>query len=56
MDLLGGTNKTRFRKEYILPAIEQGVIERKYPKTPNHPQQQYRLTEQTKEWKDKEYV
>ena len=53
MDLLGGTNKTRFRKEYILPAIEQGVIERKYPKTPNHPQQRYRLTAQTQVWKDK---
>ncbi len=44
-------NKTRFRKEYILPALEEGAIERKYPDSPNHPRQQYRLTEKAIEWK-----
>ena len=44
-------NKTRFRKEYILPALEEAAIECKYPDTPNHPRQQYKLTEQAIEWK-----
>jgi len=34
-----------FRVEYILPALESGVIEQKYPESPNHPQQRYKLTE-----------
>ncbi len=44
-------NKTRFRNEYIVPALKEGAIERKYPDKPNHPRQQYRLTEKAKEWK-----
>lgn len=44
-------NRTRFRNEYILPALKEGALERKYPDVPNHPRQQYRLTEQAKEWK-----
>ncbi len=34
-----------FRIEYILPALESGVIEQTYPEIPNHPQQRYKLTE-----------
>jgi ATP-dependent DNA helicase RecG len=45
-------NKTRFRREYILPALADGAIERKYPDNPKHPRQQYRLTGQAIEWKN----
>lgn len=40
-----------FRTDYLLPALAENAIERKYPDSPNHPHQQYRLTEQAKEWK-----
>ncbi len=33
-----------FRVEYILPALEAGMIEQTHPESPNHPQQRYRLT------------
>ncbi|MCF6342250.1 MAG: hypothetical protein L3J31_05530 [Bacteroidales bacterium] len=33
-----------FRTQYILPALESGVIEMKYPDSPNHPNQKYKLT------------
>ncbi len=33
-----------FRLNYIIPALESNVIELKYPNTPNHPKQKYRLT------------
>ena len=49
-------NKTRFRKEFILPALADGAIERKYPDRPNHPRQQYRLTEQAKGWKNNQQL
>ncbi len=39
-----------FREGYITPALEEGLIERLYPKQPKHPKQQYRLTEMAKEW------
>ncbi|MCM1515175.1 MAG: hypothetical protein NC080_01955 [Paraprevotella sp.] len=37
-----------FRKSYITPALEEGLIERLYPNQPKHHQQQYRLTKQLK--------
>ena len=43
-----------FRENYVTPALEDGAIERKYPDQPNHPKQQYRLTEKAKEWKMEE--
>lgn len=33
-----------FRVNYIIPSLEGGFIEMKYPESPNHPNQQYRLT------------
>jgi predicted HTH transcriptional regulator len=33
-----------FRIQYIIPALESGVIEMTYPDTPKHPKQRYRLT------------
>ena len=44
-------NRTRFRNEYLTPALAENAIERKYPETPKHPRQRYRLTLQAKEWK-----
>ena len=36
---------------YMVPALADGSIERKYPEHPNHPEQMYRLTEKAKNWK-----
>jgi len=33
-----------FRTNYIIPSLEAGVIEMKFPDNPNHPQQRYMLT------------
>ena len=44
-------SRMRFRTTYVLPALEEGAIERKYPESPKHPKQQYRLTEKAKAWK-----
>ena len=52
MNLFGLKNRTRFRKEYITPAIAEGALEMKYPNTPRHPRQQYRMTELAKTWKE----
>ena len=46
MKTCGLKSRLRFRTTYILPALDEGAIERKYPDIPNHPRQQYRLTEQ----------
>lgn len=51
MKTCGLKSRLRFRTTYILPALDEGAIERKYPDIPNHPRQQYRLTEQAIEWK-----
>lgn len=37
-----------FRDNYLLPALEMGYIEMTFPETPNHPNQQYQLTENGK--------
>ena len=52
MNLFGLKNRTRFRKEYITPALTEGALEMKYPNTPRHPRQQYRMTELAKTWKE----
>ena len=51
MSLFGRKNKSRFRKEYILPALQQHALERKYPDNPNHPKQQYKLSDSAVTWK-----
>lgn len=38
-----------FRENYLEPALEIGVIEMKYPDSPNHPKQKYLVTEKGKE-------
>ena len=44
MAACGKESRTSFLENYVSPAIEGGYIERKYPDSPNHPKQQYRLT------------
>lgn len=38
------TDRERFRKSYLLPAVEAGLIERTIPHKPNSRLQKYRLT------------
>lgn len=38
-----------FRENYIDPALDQEIIQMKYPDSPNHPKQRYLLTEKGKE-------
>ncbi|MBW2103731.1 MAG: Fic family protein [Deltaproteobacteria bacterium] len=33
-----------FRKNYLRPALDAGLLEMKYPENPKHPRQRYRLT------------
>ncbi len=40
-----------FRENYLDPALEIGVIELKYPDSPNHPRQKYLVTEKGREIK-----
>lgn len=40
-----------FRDNYLVPALEQGLIEMKYPDSPNHPKQKYQLTKKGEELK-----
>ena len=42
-----------FKEKFVNPALKQGLIEMTHPEQPNHPKQQYRLTEIAKEWKCK---
>jgi ATP-dependent DNA helicase RecG len=51
IEACGLKSRMRFVEYYINPALSDGVIERKYPDQPNHPRQQYRLTEKAIEWK-----
>jgi ATP-dependent DNA helicase RecG len=37
-------NDENFRLQYIIPTLELGYIEMKYPDNPKHPDQKYRLT------------
>lgn len=41
-----------FRENYLEPALEIGVIEMKYPDSPNHPRQKYVLTKKGTEIKN----
>lgn len=40
---LGFKNRVHFRKAYLLPLLEQGILKLKYPQKPNHPEQKYLL-------------
>lgn len=51
MKSLGLKDRKSFSKLYLNVALSENAIERKYPDTPKHPRQQYRLTPQAKVWK-----
>ena len=42
MQRLGLSHRATFRKNYLIPALEAGLLEMKYPDKPRHPKQQYR--------------
>lgn len=44
-EALGFTHREHFRKAYLVPALEAGVIEMTQPDKPNSRTQRYRLTE-----------
>jgi len=44
------TDRKNVREEYILPAIDLGLVELTHPEKPNHPHQKYRLTQKGKEF------
>ena len=44
MSRLSLAHRPTFRKNYLHPALEQGLIEMEYPKNPKHPRQRYCLT------------
>ena len=52
MRSLGLKDRKSFSELYLNAALSENAIERKYPNTPKHPRQRYRLTSQAKEWKE----
>ncbi len=44
-DVVGLQNHTRFKRAFLDPLIELGVVEMTQPESPNSPTQRYRLTE-----------
>ena len=50
MELLNLKHRPTFRDNYLLPALEQGLIEMLYPNKPSHPQQKYRITQDGKKY------
>ena len=49
-DALGLADREHFRKTYLAPALEQGVIEMTLPDRPNSRSQRYRLTALGQRW------
>ena len=41
---MGLTDRTKFRRKYIHPLLEAGILELTIPKKPNSQNQKYRLT------------
>ena len=52
MGSIGLKDRKSFSELYLNAALSEKTIERKYPNTPRHPRQQYRMTEQAKTWKE----
>ncbi len=52
MDAIGLKDRKSFSELYLNAALSEKAIERKYPNTPRHPRQQYRMTELAKTWKE----
>ena len=48
MSLLKLKDRVNFLRTYLTPALEEGLIAMKYPKSPKHPGQKYMLTEKGK--------
>ncbi|AMA10738.1 MULTISPECIES: Fic family protein [unclassified Picosynechococcus] len=42
MESFSLTRKPTFRKNYLYPAIQAGLVVMKYPDNPRHPQQKYK--------------
>ena len=53
MGAIGLKDRKSFSELYLNAALSEKAIERKYPNTPRHPRQQYRMTEQAKTWKER---
>ena len=51
-EALGLTDREHFRKSYLAPALEQGVIKMTRPDKPNSRSQRYRLTALGRQWLD----
>lgn len=49
MEKLQLKNRSYFMKEFLKPAIEQGLIEPLYPDQPRSPKQKYCLTDKGRE-------
>ena len=52
MGAIGLKDRKSFSELYLNAALSEKAIERKYPNTPRHPRQQYRMTELAKIWKE----
>ena len=44
-EAMGWKDSTKFKKKYLNPLIENGLVELSNPDTPTSPSQRYRLTE-----------
>jgi len=51
MQKLGLSNRTKFKKKYINPLIDEGLLEMTIPDKPNSSLQKYRITELGKQFK-----
>jgi ATP-dependent DNA helicase RecG len=49
-DALGLSDREHFRKAYLAPALEQGLVEMTQPDKPNSRSQRYRLTSLGQRW------
>ena len=52
MGAIGLKDRKSFSELYLNAALSEKAIERKYPNTPRHPRQQYRMAELAKTWKE----
>ena len=50
MKALGLSHRATFRKNYLKPALEEGLIELTQPNAPRSPTQRYRLTDKGRRW------
>jgi len=50
LQLIGRTNRTKFRDQVIAPMIEQGLLEMTLPEKPTSRLQKYRITDAGRAW------